>query len=165
MADPFSLVVSIAGLASFGVQLVQVLNAYAGSATDAKGRIRAISNDINVTVQVLAIVKDNLQDEKHRQCMTEEAELLAGSTVQMCDDIFKQIDRLLQGSIKKASSSAKPDSATSASEVAVPVSLLQKLKWPFLEPKLDILRGNLEKVKTTLQLLMSVVTFAAMSKM
>lgn len=133
------------------MQLVQVLNAYAGSATDAKGRIRAISNDINITVQVLAIFKDNLQDEKHRQCMTNEAELLAGDTVHMCDHIFREIDKLLQGSSKKPQGSAEIGPVTNACKIDNTVSLLQKLKWPFVEPKLDILGGNMEKVKTTLQ--------------
>ena len=137
MADPFTLVVSIAGLAGFGVQLVQV-NAYAGSATDAKGRIRAISNDIYVTVQVLTIFKYNLQDEKHRQCISKEAEVLAGDAVQMCDDIFKEIEKLLQGSSKKPARRAKPDFATNESNIDIQVSLLQRVKWPFIEPKLDI---------------------------
>lgn len=165
MADPFTIAVSVAGLAGFGVQLVQVLNQYAGSATDSKGRIRAVSNDIKLTIEVLNVFKHNMELEAHRQCMSDGAGSLAMEAIQMCEDIFRKIEKLLHGAGGKPGVTNSTGNQSNPAQVEPAISFLQKLKWPLVEPKLDILRGNLEKVKTTLQLLMSVITFAVMSKM
>jgi hypothetical protein len=36
------------------------------------------------------------------------------------------------------------------------------IKWPIIEAKVEVFRGNLEKIKLTLQLLMSVMIHASM---
>lgn len=165
MADPFTIAVSVAGLAGFGVQLVQVLNQYAGSAADSKGRIRAVSNDIKLTIEVLNVFKNNMELEAHRQCMSDGAETLAMEAIQMCEDIFRKIEKLLHGAGGASGATHSAGNCSAPTRKEHTISFLQKLKWPLVEPKLNMLRGNLEKVKTTLQLLMSVVTYAVMSKM
>ncbi|KAG9546811.1 hypothetical protein KCU71_g16763, partial [Aureobasidium melanogenum] len=146
MADPFSIAVSVGGLVSLGIQLVQGLNQYAGSALDSKGRIRAISTDINLTVQVVQTLDTTIQDEANKATMKDDAARLIQETIAQCRDIFTKIQSTL------------PEySATGPRKRDVII-------WPFIEPKLDLLRGNLEKLKTSLQLLMNVIILAAMSK-
>ncbi|THZ54905.1 hypothetical protein D6C88_09479, partial [Aureobasidium pullulans] len=146
MADPFTIAVSVGGLASLGIQLLQGLNKYAGSALDSKGRIKAISTDIGLTVQVVQALDTTIQDDANREMMNDDAEKLAKEAVVQCQEIFTKIQSTL------------PD--------IDPVGIRKRdfVTWPFIEPKLELLRGNLEKVKATLQLLMNVIIFAAMSK-
>ncbi|THV93093.1 hypothetical protein D6D26_08303 [Aureobasidium pullulans] len=146
MADPFTIAVSVGGLASLGIQLLQGLNKYAGSALDSKGRIKAISTDIGLTVQVVQALDTTIQDDANREMMNDDAEKLAKEAVVQCQEIFTKIQSTL------------PDIDPAG------ISKRDFVTWPFIEPKLELLRGNLEKVKATLHLLMNVIIFAAMSK-
>ena len=42
----------------------------------------------------------------------------------------------------------------------VVLNAVEKLKWPFLQPKMELLRGNLERLKSTLVLMLNVLTYA-----
>jgi hypothetical protein len=57
MGHPFTIAVSVAGLTSLGIQLAQGLKKYADSALDSKGRILAISTDIELAVQVIRTLR------------------------------------------------------------------------------------------------------------
>ncbi|KAG9788733.1 aldolase, partial [Aureobasidium melanogenum] len=138
--------VSVAGLASLGIQLLQGLNQYAGSALDSKGRIKAISTDIDLTVQVVQTLDTTIQDDTNRAIIKDDAVRLIQDTIAQCREIFTKIQSTLPE--YSATGRRKRDVIT----------------WPFIEPKLDLLRGNLEKLKTSLQLLMNVIILAAMSK-
>ena len=39
-------------------------------------------------------------------------------------------------------------------------SMKEKLRWPFLQPKLQLLRSDLDKLKATLLLMLNVMTYA-----
>ncbi|THY81637.1 hypothetical protein D6C95_09035 [Aureobasidium pullulans] len=138
MADPFTIAVSVGGLASLAIQLLQGLNKYAGSALDSKGRIKAISTDIGLTVQVVQALNTTIQDDANPEMMNDDAEKLAKEAVVQCQEIFTKIQVTL------------PD--------IDPAGIRKRdfVTWPFIEPKLELLRGNLEKVKATLQLLMNI---------
>ncbi|CAD0110316.1 unnamed protein product [Aureobasidium uvarum] len=146
MADPFTIAVSVGGLTSLGIQLLQGLNQYVGSAIDSKGRIKAISIDIDLTVEVFKSLETTIQDDTNRAMMNDTAERLIREAIIQCQDIFTKIQSTL------------PDLN------ATGLRKRDFVAWPFVEPKLELLRGNLEKVKTTLQLLMHVIILAAMSK-
>lgn len=146
MTDPFTIAVSVAGLASLGLQLADTLNKYAGSAVDSKGRIKAISTDIGLAVQVIRALDTTIQDEANRAMMNADALDTARDAIAQCQNIFEKIQSTL------------PELSHAGIKTKVVIM------WPFVEPKLQLLRGNLEKVKTTLQVLMNVIIFAAMSK-
>ena len=44
-----------------------------------------------------------------------------------------------------------------ASKAAV---LLERLKWPYLQPKLLLLQSNLDRLKSTMLLMLNVITYA-----
>ncbi|CAD0083746.1 unnamed protein product [Aureobasidium vineae] len=146
MADPFTIAASVGGLTSLGIQLLQSLNKYTGSALDSKGRIKAISMDIDLTVQVFQALDTTIKDDANRVMMNDDAERLARDAITQCRELFTMIQSTLPG--------LGPDGPR----------MRNKITYPLIEPELELLRGNLEKVKTTLQLLMQVIMFAAMSK-
>lgn len=95
MADSFTITVSVAGLASLGVQLAQGLKKYADSALDSKGRILAISIDIELAVQVIKTLDATLQNASSRALLTDDAKKLAKDVVSQCKGIFDGINALL----------------------------------------------------------------------
>ena len=144
MADPFTIAVSVAGLTSLGIQLAQGLKKYADSALDSKGRILAISIDIELAVQVIKTLEATLQNTSSRASLTDDAKKLAKDVVSQCQDLFHEINALLP--VVKLAHLKKTD----------------MIRWPIVEAKVELFRGNLEKIKLTLQLLMSVMIYAAM---
>jgi hypothetical protein len=144
MADPFTIAVSVAGLASLGIQLAQGLKKYADSALDSKGRILSISIDIELAVQVIKTLDATLQNASSRAFLTDDAKKLAKDVVSQCQKLFGDINALL------------PDIKL------VDLNRMNMIKWPVIEAKVELFRGNLEKIKLTLQLLMSVMIYAAM---
>ncbi|THY25677.1 hypothetical protein D6D01_04988 [Aureobasidium pullulans] len=138
MADPFTIVVFVGGLANLGIQLLQGLNKYAGSALDSKGRIKAISTDIGLTIQVAQALDTTIQDDANREMMNDDAEKLAQDAIVRRQEIFTKIQSTL------------PDIDSAG------IRKRDFVTWPFIEPKLELLRGNSEKVKATLQLLMNI---------
>lgn len=143
--DPFGLAVAVAGLASLGIQLVQGLNEYAGSALDSKGRITFILTDVKLANQVIQSLKAIVSDDAILNGVSAEAKCTGKDVVEQCEKIFQAIYDALPRA--KAAELRKRDIAL----------------WPFTEPKLKVLRGELDKFKVTLQLFISVATFAAMS--
>lgn len=148
MIDPFTLAVSIGGLTSLGIQCTQGLHKYAGSALDSKGRIEAISTDIRLAVQVVTSLKTTVEEDVQNAMINDDAQHIALDTVTECREIFEKILKILPD--LEASGLRKRDVAKGMAT------------WPFVESKLELLRGNLEKVKATLQLLMNVIIIAAM---
>lgn len=147
LMDPFTIAVSVAGLTSLGLQLLDGLNKYAGSALNSRGRITAISTDVNLANQVIKSLSTVIvDDEANRGEISDEAVNIGRDAIKQCWKIFEGIKDTLPK--VEATSLRKRDIA----------------RWPFMEPKLDLLRGELEKIKATLQLLMSVVTYAAMTR-
>ncbi|KAG9518147.1 hypothetical protein KCV07_g5774, partial [Aureobasidium melanogenum] len=145
MGDSFTLVVSAAGLASFGIQLLQGLNKYAGSALESKDRIRAISADIELAVQVVQALDATIKDRANCLLVNDDAKRLAQEAQNQCWEIFtKNKDKLPKN--VATTGSRKRDIFT----------------WPFEEPNLELLRGNLKKIKMNLQLLMNVIILADM---
>ncbi|THY94661.1 hypothetical protein D6C93_05274 [Aureobasidium pullulans] len=146
MADPFTIAVSVAGLASLGLQLADTLNKYAGSAVDSKDRAQAIREDINLAVQVFKTLETTVRNDANRAMMNDDSQKLVKEHVKQCETIFFGIQKILPRSDAKS------------------IRTRDLIRWPLVEPKLELLRGNLEKVKTTLQILINVIILAAMSE-
>ncbi|THY41821.1 hypothetical protein D6C99_07690 [Aureobasidium pullulans] len=146
MADPFTIAVSVAGLASLGLQLADTLNKYAGSAVDSKDRAQAIREDINLAVQVFKTLETTVRNDANRAMMNDDSQKLVKEHVKQCETIFFGIQKILPRSDAKS------------------IRTRDLIRWPLIEPKLELLRGNLEKVKTTLQILINVIILAAMSE-
>lgn len=139
MADPFNIEVSVAGLTSLGLRLAQGLKRYADSAIDSKGRILALSLDVELAVQITRTLDAMLQSASSRASLTKDAKKLVEHVVSQCQVLFDGINELLP-EMKK----------------------MDMIKWPIIEAKVELLRGTLEKTKLTLRLFMSVMILAAM---
>lgn len=166
MADPLTLIVSIAGLAGFGIQMVQVLNQYASSVKDSKGHIGSIIYDIKLTTSVLEEFDAHLKEESLAKSdpKADCAVMLSGGAgeaaahaIKRCRTVFDEICELLK--VKKT------QLEDGKFKLELKVSLSQKLKWNFLQPRIELLRSDLDKIKATLQLQLTVVTYGLMKRM
>jgi hypothetical protein len=141
-----SLAASIVGLVSLGIQIGQGLSLYIDSASNAKPCVQAIATDIDLAIQVVHELKRTIEDPVSKALISDSAQRTATSTILQFRRVFEQIER----------------------KVPVPgqsgIRAYQKLKWPFTESKVNLLRAELENAKATLQLLMDVIIFAAMRK-
>jgi len=156
MTDPFTIAVSVAGLASFGLQLADGLNKYASSTIDSKGRVKAILYDTKLTTSVLQQFEAILKEDT-AVSLSDAAKGIASDAISGCQKVFEDIHLLILGT--------KTPVSTALGGKDFETSFSKRLKWPFVEPKLELLRSNLEKIKTTLQLLISLVTYGIVKRL
>jgi hypothetical protein len=74
---------------------------------------------------------------------------IAKDALYECSEIFNEIETTLQKGMKKASSGNRIGKLS-----------FEMLKWPFLQPKMELLRSNLERLKSTLILMLNVFAYA-----
>ena len=84
---------------------------------------------------------------------SENAMQTADKVVKECLEVFEEIETTLvkkMPSLRVKSSEKRPKA----------VVLLQRVKWTYLQPKLQLLRSNLDRLKSTLLLMLNVITYA-----
>ena len=84
--------------------------------------------------------------------LSENAVDTADTVVKECLEVFQEMESIL---VKKL-----PNLSTQAGKTARPVLLLERLRWSYLQPKLQLPRGNLDRLKSTLLLMLNVITYA-----
>jgi hypothetical protein len=141
-----SLAASIVGLVSLGIQVGQRLNLYIDSASNAKPRVQAIATDIDLAIEVVCELKITIEDPISKELINYKAQLTAAKAISQFHQVFRQTERKL------------PPPGQSG------IRAYQRLKWPLTEPKVKLLRAELESAKTTLQLLMNTIIFTVMRK-
>lgn len=137
---------AIAGIVGLGMQVSQGLNLYIDSASDAKPRMQAIAIDIDLALEVVYELKSTIEDPIRKALISDKAERIATETISQFRRVFEQI-------VQKLPQSGQSD-----------ITLSQRLKWPFKESKVKLLRAELGSARATLQLLMEVIMFAFMKK-
>ena len=150
MADPLSFVASIVGVAGFGVQTSKALYKYVDTVLEADGRLKDLAHDIELTSSVLDTLSPLLEQERQLRQVKgtglwkENAIRLADAAVARCRAVFNKTDAELP----------QPKAATDT----IPIS--SRLKHPFTEHKIKYLQGQLDSLKSTLQLLLHLINLA-----
>ena len=150
MADALGLAASIIQVVSTGVQVSVYLYNFAGQVSSAKKALQEVSNDISFTTNVLEQLRATLESEKQNGVASKESLLTAEALVNECSSIFEAIMALIKKHFPQ------PEKAHSKR------AKLDALKWPFIQPRIEAMRSNLEKHKTKLILMVQVLTFAKM---
>ena len=70
--------------------------------------------------------------------------------VKECEEVFKEIDEILKKSTKEGSTQ----------DAKVSISRVDKFMWVFRRSRVQLLRGNLESLKTTILLQVAVLSYA-----
>ena len=145
------LVGTVVGLASAGVKLSLTLYTFSETVSSAGTDIKNIARDVSLTSSVLKELGTNLEQDDQTKLYSNSALQTAKEVVRECESVFIDLEKVMQKAMERTSKkTSKPGKLT----------VFDKLKWPFLQPKMEVLRSNLERLKSTLVLMLNVLTYA-----
>lgn len=145
MAEIFGTAASVLQVAEVGFSLATTLYKYATTARSAEKDIMKIARDVKLTSKVLQRTYQQIKADQQGDLCTEEALFDLEDALDGCREAFEELDGVLQKSMKADGK----------------VGWGERLKWPLKQNKLEVLRANLEKLKTTLLLMLSVLTYGS----
>ncbi|KAF2273252.1 uncharacterized protein EI97DRAFT_165947 [Westerdykella ornata] len=133
------LIASVIQVAGAGLKLSQTLYQYAESVSSADRRVKDIAKEVQLTSFVINELASIFKNDESSSLLSENAIKTADETVRECSSVFTELDAALKKTKKSA---------------------LGKFKFPFRETKIELLRNQIDKLKSTLQLLLQVLTLA-----
>ncbi|PLB48521.1 hypothetical protein P170DRAFT_212694 [Aspergillus steynii IBT 23096] len=145
--DAIGVAASIIQLADFGAQLSMKLYTFYHQVKNADERLKSLSSNVSLTCTVLKQLASNLEQDEQAQLYSHEAFDTARQVSADCDAIFKKIDSALDR--------FKDGLARSSLQRAA-----AKVGFVFMENDINILRSDLERLKTTMLLLLNVIMYA-----
>jgi hypothetical protein len=132
-------VATVVGIASFGIQLTEILYNFSATVSSAREEAGYIASHLSLYSNVLDILSERINDEEP---------VLSTAALELIDELqirsrklFKTIEGLLPD-VKHGKKSP---------------SLLQKIKWNFRKPKVALLVGELDYLRSTVQLLVTII--------
>lgn len=136
---------SVIQIADLGGKLSVKLFTFSRRIKNADKNIDSISQDIAATGAVLQQLGNELKKDENLRLCSREAVSIAEGLVSDCNKIFSELNGALDG--------------TSTGNKLI-LGWKQRLKYPFLEPQIDLLRANLERLKSSILVILNVLIFA-----
>ena len=130
---------SIIGICTFGVQLTSTLYEFGCTASAAQQQTDRVANHVTLYSSVLEVLADRLNDEE--PIISAAAVDLAAELYDQSYDLFNKIKKTL------------PTRRAGRDDL----SLAQHLGWYFKKSKVDLLIGELDSLKGTVQLLATIL--------
>lgn len=146
------LLASIVQVADVGLRLSLRLYAFGETVASADRSISAISNDVSLTSSVLKELGNLLKSDTSR-IYSDNAVKTADAVVQECSRTFQEMDEML---LKKVPHLHTGDTAKQSRASLI----LERLRWPAIKGKIELLRVNLDRMKSTLTLMLNVIIYA-----
>lgn len=153
------MIASVIGIAGAGVKLSIKLYTFSETVSTAPDSIKSIAKDISLISSALEQLGDNLKHDEQARLYSKKTLALAQTTIKECEAVFEEIEGTLKKSMERLSTSPAAD-GRGRKPGKVVLSAMERMKWPFLQPKMELLRSDLEKLKTTLMLMMEVLSHA-----
>jgi predicted transcriptional regulator len=146
---------SIIQIADLGARVSIKLSTFYHKVKQANDNIQNLSTDVALTCTVLKQLGDNLQQDENVKLYSPDAFSVAKDIMGECDKVFRQIESAMEDDIISAS----PSASTSAVKHHVRKAA-HKLHFVFLEPQLSVLQSNLDRLKSTMLLMLNVIIYA-----
>ena len=146
------IIASVLQIADVGLRLSIKLYTFGEIVASADRSVISISKDVSLTSSVLKELGQILDKDGKVHLLSENAVDTADTVVKECLEVFQEMESILVKKLRNLS--------TQAGKIARPVLLLERLRWSYLQPKLQLLRGNLDRLKSTLLLMLNVITYA-----
>ena len=147
-----AVIASIAQLADLGCKLSVKLFSFSQTAATADESIKGISSDVSLTSTVLQELSIIIKADESR-LVSATAIDATQQTVAECLKVFEQLDETLEKAIGSGGARSKEKGKKG-------MSAFEKLKFPFKQPKIDLLRSNLDRLKASLSLMLQVLSYA-----
>ena len=130
---------SILGIASFGVRLTLTLYDFGATASAARAQTDRVARNVTHYSNLLELLGERLEDDKHVH--SEAALDFIEELSEDSWDLFKSIKKLLP----------------SREHGQDQISLIEKAKWNFKKPRVDALMVEVERLKTSVNLLVQIL--------
>ena len=147
------IVASIVQIADVGLRLSLRLYTFGEVVSAADKSVISISKDVSLTSSVLKELGRVLEKDQQSRICSDNAVQTADGIVKECLSVFEEMEKVL---VKKLPHLGPRDGERTKRATM----LLERLKWPYLQPKLELMRSNLERLKSTLNLMLNVITLA-----
>ncbi|KAK4221805.1 hypothetical protein QBC38DRAFT_491358 [Podospora fimiseda] len=148
---------SVIGIVSFGLKLGTTLQTYVELAIEAEDSLRDVVFDVNSTASLLRQIQDIIND--NQLATQNNAKLRAlQPEIQVLALECKRVYRNLIVHIHKARGDCSEKTSLGAIDpelISMPLSMWEKLKWPWLRPQIERCRDQLRRLD--LKLLMALV--------
>ena len=132
-------IASIAGIAGFGIQLTQTLYTFGSTVSSAREDANYIARHVDLYSNVLDILTERIDDEE--PILSDAAFDLIDELKYQSNDLFKKIEQSLP----------------STKEGRDDISFMQKVKWSFTKSKVALLVGELDYLRSTVHLLVTII--------
>ncbi|KAI7217317.1 hypothetical protein KC333_g4288 [Hortaea werneckii] len=149
MAEPFSIATGALQVAGAGFQVVKTLAAYIQAAKGFDKSVAAIQLEVKVTSSTLESLSALLNDHEAEKICSTKIIGDAKGVFKGCFAAFDEVDQVFRNVVKTGNDGKKPSLSAGA-----------RLTWPLRKGKVETLQANLERLKTTLLLMLSVLSFA-----
>ncbi|KAJ5082513.1 hypothetical protein N7532_011556 [Penicillium argentinense] len=149
MVEVLGTVAAAIQVAELGARLSVKLCTFAHKFKNANKALRSLSNDVALTCSVLRQLSESLGQDDLVSLYSPDAFATAQDVLEECEKVFKD----LEGEIEQHQPDASP--ANSRMERAT-----RKIRFLMNEPRLDSVAGNLERLKSTMLLMLNVIIYA-----
>lgn len=147
MAEPLSIASGALQVAGAGYQLAKTLFSCAKSIKHADLEITVVAIEVKLTSTVLESLADLLFDADTRELVSEGLQTDARAVMDGCKGAFEALNRALESALGSRKSSR--------------ISLFARARWPLRKSEMAGLQSNLERLKTTLMLMLEVLSLVS----
>lgn len=153
------IIASVVQIADVGLRLSIKLYTFGEIVASADRSVISISKDVSLTSGVLKELGQILDSDRETRTFSANAVQTADGIVKECLGVFQEMESML---VKKLPILAQGDTGDgkSGQRANKATVMLERLKWGYLQPKLQLLRSNLDRLKSTLLLMLNVITYA-----
>lgn len=134
-------------LAEIGIKLSVKLCSFYRQIKDADNSAQRLASDVSLTCSILYQLGKILEQDSQTKLCSQQAFLTAQEVLEECEKIFSQIDEAIQ---KKDPSSGKSKWERGTRRLTIVI----------LGPDLDVLNSHLDKLKSTMLLMLNVIMYA-----
>lgn len=146
------LIASVLQVADIGARLSVKIYTFCHAAVNADDSITFISKDISHTSAILIELGRCLKKDHEAQLCSENAFHTTSAIVNECRIVFEEIDQALMDKMMRMGLDGNPGQPEAA--------IFERATWPFLQPRIKLLWDNLDKLKSTLHLMLNVLIYA-----
>lgn len=155
--DGVSAAASILAIATAGVQISIKLVALSSQVTSAAERINVVNTDVSLSCNILHELGELLSREEQGDAPSlmrkGRLETILTSAL-TCKRVFDEITKAVGSASEALHRCGKSQNGQ------VRLSKMEHLKWPFHQPSIDVLRGDLREAKGTLTLMLMIWNLA-----
>ena len=147
-----------AQIANVGLRLSIKLYTFGEIVASVDHAVISISKDVSLISGVLKELGQILDKDRKTQTFSDNAIQTADDVFKECRVVFEQMDSILVKKLPSLGAGSKEVKGIERPKRAI--AMLEKLKWGHLQPKLQLLRSNLDRLRSTLSLMVNVITYA-----